>query len=73
MTAGLALLASVIALAAPAVTAPATAQDTLRTGVHIGLNYQPGTKPGVLVLPIAGAGGIPRARSSSAISISPMP
>ena len=57
MTAGLALLASVIALAVPALTEPAMAQDTTRTGVHIGLNYQPGTKPGVLVLPIAGAGG----------------
>jgi TolB protein len=52
MTAGLALVAGVMAVAGPVM-----AQDTTRSGVHIGLNYQPGTKPGVLVLPIAGAGG----------------
>jgi TolB protein len=52
MTAGLALVVGVMAVAGPVM-----AQDTTRSGVHIGLNYQPGTKPGVLVLPIAGAGG----------------
>lgn len=50
--AGLALVAMAIAAAIPA-----AAQDTSRTGVHIGLNYQPGTKPGVIVLPIVGVGG----------------
>jgi len=34
----------------------ALAQDTTR-GVHIGLRYTAGTKPGVLVLPILGVGG----------------
>src|SRR5580704_10557758 len=52
MTAGLALLVGMIAAAGPVM-----AQDTTRNGVHIGLNYQPGTKPGVLVLPISGPGG----------------
>lgn len=34
------------------------AQDTTtQRGVRIGLTYQPGTKPGVVVLPIAGPGG----------------
>jgi TolB protein len=32
------------------------AQDTTR-GVHIGLQYQPGTRPGVVVLPVLGVGG----------------
>ena len=37
---------------------PAHAQDTTsQRGVRIGLTYRPGTKPGVVVLPIAGAGG----------------
>lgn len=31
-------------------------QDTTR-GVRIGLTYQPGTKPGVVVFPVSGAGG----------------
>jgi TolB protein len=36
----------------------AQAQDTTsRRGVRIGLTYQPGTKPGVAVLPVAGEGG----------------
>ncbi|MGI9076202.1 MAG: hypothetical protein ACR2G6_02590 [Gemmatimonadaceae bacterium] len=38
-------------------TAIATAQDTTRKGVRIGLTYQPGTKPAVVVLPIPGAAG----------------
>jgi TolB protein len=36
-----------------AAVTPAGAQDTVR----IGLQYRPGTKPGVLILPIAGVGG----------------
>ncbi len=52
MLARIAAAASVIAAAVPAM-----GQDTSRTGVHIGLNYQPGTKPGVVVLPIVGPGG----------------
>ena len=35
--------------------APLTAQDTTR-GVRIGLTYDPGTKPGVIVLPSRGTG-----------------
>ena len=34
----------------------AGAQDSTR-GVRIGLRYDPGTKPGVIVLPISGAEG----------------
>jgi TolB protein len=45
-----------IAWAVGALSSPALAQDTTR-GVHIGLRYTPGTKPGVLVLPILGVGG----------------
>jgi TolB protein len=33
------------------------AQDTTSRGVRIGLSYDPGTKPGVVVLPVAGATG----------------
>jgi len=36
--------------------AMAQQQDTTR-GVRIGLTYQPGTKPGVVVFPVSGAGG----------------
>lgn len=35
----------------------AAAQDTTQKGVRIGLTYQPGTKPGIVVLPIAGDAG----------------
>jgi hypothetical protein len=39
-------------------TIPAHAQDTTtQRGVRIGLTYRPGTKPGVVVLPINGPGG----------------
>jgi TolB protein len=48
-----ALLAGVLPLLAPA----AAAQDTTRRGVRIGLTYDPGTKPAVVVLPVTGAGG----------------
>jgi TolB protein len=33
------------------------AQDTTTRGVRIGLTYDPGTKPGVVVLPVAGLAG----------------
>ena len=33
------------------------AQDTTSRGVRIGLTYDPGTKPGVVVLPVSGARG----------------
>ena len=35
----------------------AAAQDTLTRGVRIGLRYDPGSKPGVIVLPISGPSG----------------
>jgi len=45
------------ALAALLVAAPLVAQDTTSRGVRIGLTYDPGTKPGVVVLPVSGARG----------------
>ena len=45
------------ALAALLVAAPLLAQDTTSRGVRIGLTYDPGTKPGVVVLPVSGARG----------------
>jgi TolB protein len=39
------------------VAAPLAAQDTTSRGVRIGLTYDPGSKPGVAVLPVAGATG----------------
>ena len=49
-----AALAALVTLAAR----PAHAQDsTQQKGVHIGLTYQPGTKPGVVVLPVSGPWG----------------
>ena len=39
-----------------ALSAPARAQDTTK-GVRIGLRYDPGTKPGVAVLPVTGPSG----------------
>ena len=41
-------------LAAPL---PLAAQDTTSRGVRIGLTYDPGTKPGVVVLPVSGLAG----------------
>ena len=38
-------------------TIPAHGQDTTQRGVRIGLTYRPGTKPGVVVLPVNGPGG----------------
>lgn len=37
--------------------APLAAQDTTSRGVRIGLTYNPGSKPGVAVLPVTGATG----------------
>lgn len=51
---GAAVLVAAMALAMTAVSA--LAQDTTR-GVRIGLTYAPGTKPGVLVLPVNGEHG----------------
>ncbi|HEU4721655.1 MAG TPA: hypothetical protein VFS59_09875 [Gemmatimonadaceae bacterium] len=45
------------ALAALLVAAPLAAQDTTSRGVRIGLTYDPGSKPGVVVLPVSGARG----------------
>lgn len=40
-----------------AVAVPARAQDSTVAGVRIGLVYTPGTRPGVLVLPVGGVAG----------------
>jgi TolB protein len=45
---------AVLALAAPLAL---RAQDTTSRGVRIGLSYDPGTKPGIVVLPVSGAAG----------------
>jgi len=45
------------ALAALLVAAPLLAQDTTSRGVRIGLSYDPGSKPGIVVLPVTGARG----------------
>ena len=45
------------ALVAVLVAAPLAAQDTTSRGVRIGLTYDAGSKPGVVVLPVSGAGG----------------
>ncbi|MDB4881811.1 MAG: WD40-like beta Propeller containing protein [Gemmatimonadetes bacterium] len=45
------------ALAALLLAAPLAAQDTTGRGVRIGLSYDPGSKPGVVVLPVTGARG----------------
>jgi TolB protein len=46
------------AIAAGALSVPLAAQDTTaQRGVRIGLTYQPGTRPGVVVLPVNGANG----------------
>jgi TolB protein len=39
------------------VAAPLLAQDTTSRGVRIGLTYDPGSKPGIAVLPVTGATG----------------
>ena len=55
MPRALSLLAAAALL--PAALCVARAQDTTQRGVRIGLTYQTGTRPGVMVLPIAGADG----------------
>jgi TolB protein len=50
---GVAAALILLAAAAPSLYA----QDTTQKGVHIGLQYTPGTRPGVVVLPILGVGG----------------
>jgi TolB protein len=45
------------ALVALLLATPLAAQDTTSRGVRIGLTYDPGTKPGVVVLPVIGALG----------------
>jgi TolB protein len=47
------VLPAALLLAAPALL---TAQDTTTRGVRIGLTYDPGTKPGIVVLPVTGVG-----------------
>lgn len=47
-------LLSALLIASPAIV---LAQDTTSRGVRIGLTYDPGTKPGVVVLPVAGVAG----------------
>ena len=47
------MLAAALLLAVPTVS---PAQDTTTRGVRIGLTYDPGTKPGIVVLPVSGAG-----------------
>jgi TolB protein len=44
-------------LAAIVLAAPLLAQDTTTRGVRIGLTYDPGSKPGIVVLPVTGAHG----------------
>jgi len=36
---------------------PILAQDTVSRGVRIGLRYDPGSKPGIIVLPVSGGSG----------------
>jgi TolB protein len=45
------------ALLALLIATPIAAQDTTSRGVRIGLSYTPGSKPGVVVLPVTGARG----------------
>ena len=45
------------ALVALLLASPLAAQDSTSRGVHIGLTYDPGSKPGVVVLPVTGALG----------------
>jgi TolB protein len=46
-----------VALLTLFVAAPLAAQDNPSRGVRIGLTYEPGSKPGVAVLPVTGAAG----------------
>ncbi len=49
--------AGAVLLLTTVAASPAFAQDSTQRGVHIGLTYAPGTRPGVTVLPILGVGG----------------
>ena len=53
------LRAALAALALLSIVTPRAlrAQDTTGRGVRIGLSYDPGTKPGVIVLPVSGLAG----------------
>jgi len=52
-------LSAVLSVLALTAIAPvrARAQDTTSRGVRIGLSYDPGSKPGIVVLPVAGVQG----------------
>jgi TolB protein len=50
-------IAFALVVMACAVSTAARAQDSTQRGVRIGLTYQAGTKPGVVVLPVRGAWG----------------
>ena len=56
MNSRLTVLLSVLALSG-ATASSSAAQDTTQRGVRIGLTYEAGSKPGVMVLPIRGAAG----------------
>lgn len=56
-SAAIALVASAMAFAVLSRTCHAQDSTQAPTGVRIGLVYQPGVKPGVLVLPVSGAAG----------------
>ncbi|MDQ6634591.1 MAG: hypothetical protein M3068_13325 [Gemmatimonadota bacterium] len=47
----------IAACLAPILARSAAAQDTASRGIRLGLTYEPGTKPGVVVLPVRGDGG----------------
>jgi TolB protein len=49
--------ATIVGLLMIAAARSTYAQDTTQRGVHIGIQYAPGTRPGVVVLPILGVGG----------------
>lgn len=52
------VLALILSASASAIPSLARSQDTtFREGIRIGLAYTPGTKPGILVLPVNGAEG----------------
>ncbi len=50
-------IAAFTATVAAVAAAPLGAQDPEARGVRIGLTYQPGTRPGIVVLPVQGEGG----------------
>jgi hypothetical protein len=44
-------------LIVPLLAAPVFAQDTTARGVHLGMGYGAGQRPGIAVLPVAGSSG----------------